>query len=525
MERTEKPITYLICKKGKFDKLKIKKFIRKNKLKDAIVTTDTWENGYVVYRIYKNQFVYNLTSGFGNLICDFTTPTLFSLTALVEDHLSTYYDYDFIEEKYKTCFSKLKQKISTDFSFAYFDDNTGDIVYGNVGYNTNTKIYVMDKCDEHVLSNSKDLIRKFGKDYYLETNDDNTFCKINMSNEKVKRALPEFDDKKQTSPVIQSSYNESVRYNEKYFEETRKITKETSKFGTVLNSNIYSSNPAIGRDEEVRDLEKYLTIPKKGVILVGKTGVGKTSIVEGLAYKIQSNEVCNLLKSKKILSVRVNELLAGCQYRGTFEKKIQELCEYASKNPNIVLFIDEIHTVIGAGTADGHPLDLANILKPYISSDNLKVIGCTTTNEFDNINSDLAFRRRFNIIPVEEPTLNTMYKIIENYVYNNDFNIDVVLTDEQLFELSNIIVKLSKRVTKYNLQANNNPDASINILTHCFAYFAVCDINEATYDDFIDGIKDNKNLGLTEIDLYTMFKTEEKQEIKVFTNTKLTGIH
>ena len=290
----------------------------------------------------------------------------------------------------------------------------------------------------------------------------------------------------------------------------------------ILNENTYKINPENGKDEEIKELEKNILIPKKGVVLVGEPGVGKTSIVEGLVYKIQNNLVCNALKNKIIMSVNVSDLLSGTSYRGEFEKKLTDLCNYISDNPNIILFIDEMHNSIGAGRSDGQKIDMANILKPYISNKNLKVIGCTTREEFQNFSNDSAYRRRFNILDVQQLDYRYVKQILKEYIHNNEFNIKVDLSEYKIDYLCDLIIKLSKRKVKYVYASNNNPDASINILMYCFAYFAVTNIENPTLNDFIDGIKDNKNLSITEFDSFTQ---EENSNSKYEENRKKIILH
>ena len=275
-------------------------------------------------------------------------------------------------------------------------------------------------------------------------------------------------------------------------------------YGIYLTDNTYKNNPAIGREVEIRELSKNLLIPKTGVILVGDAGVGKTAIVEGLAYQIQQNKVCDSLKNTGILSVNVGELLAGCNLRGDFEEKITKLCNSLYNSGNIILFLDEMHMSLGAGTAIGQNIDMANMLKTYISNDQIKVIGCTTREEFEEyFSNDKAFRRRFNIIDVKEPNEFTLNAILNSTINNlaNKFNIKINLSDVEIENIISLIIKLSSRKQKYIYDSYKNPDASIKILTNCFAYFAIEDLKEVTYQDFINGIIDNQNLNLSKMEI------------------------
>ena len=271
-------------------------------------------------------------------------------------------------------------------------------------------------------------------------------------------------------------------------------------YGIYLTDKEYHSNPAIGREIEIRELEKKLLKPKKSVILIGDSGVGKTAIVEGLAYKIQNGTVCDLLKNKGILSVNIGELLAGCNYRGSFEQKVTDLCKNLADSKDIILFLDEMHTSIGAGGAAEQNLDMANMLKTYISNDQIKVIGCTTKEEYETyFIKDKAFNRRFSLIEIQEIDELTLKHILTTamQIYSNKFNTKINLNEIELNQILDIIIKLSKRIKKFLYEKQKNPDASIDILSECFAYFAVENIYIAKYTDFIDALIDNINLNLS----------------------------
>lgn len=295
------------------------------------------------------------------------------------------------------------------------------------------------------------------------------------------------------------------------------LAKNDEKY-VYLTDVDYKFDPAIGRDSEVRSLEKKLLIPKKGVVLVGKEGVGKTAIVEGLAYRVRNGLVCDILKDIGILSIEVGNLIAGCKYRGDMEQRIENLCnELIKSNKKVVLFLDEIHNTVGTGTSDESSLDIANVLKPYISRDLIKVIGCTTIDEFSILSEDKAFRRRFNVVEVNELEKKFVKDILKNNIYNNMFNINVDMTDREMDKILDLIIKLSSRKLKFTYQTNANPDASINILMDCLAYMVVSNIKVATIHNFIEGIQENDSLNLTDIDkkiLFDNFDIGNNTEIK-----------
>lgn len=302
-------------------------------------------------------------------------------------------------------------------------------------------------------------------------------------------------------PVFEDKEEEDCKLNNNSEEKRiERLDIDGHSYGCYLTGNHYDVNPAVGRERELRDLQKKLLVPKKGVILVGDAGVGKTSIVEGLAYKISKGEVCDLLSNKEILSITTNELLAGCIYRGSFEEKIEKLCQKLIELKNTILFIDELHTSLGSGKTTDSSIDLSNILKPYISNDLIKVIGCTTRGEFDQFNSDLAYRRRFNIVDVLEQDDDSIKEIIKSNIINNKFGININLSSAELDKISDIIFKFSKRRRKLTYQSIKNPDSSINILMSIFSYLAIENIKNPKFQDFIDGMLDDDNLSLLKFD-------------------------
>lgn len=181
-------------------------------------------------------------------------------------------------------------------------------------------------------------------------------------------------------------------------------------YDTVLNN----SHPVIGREKEINQLEEILSKKiKSNAIFVGESGVGKTAIVEGFVQKIINNKVPNHIAGLNIFSVDINAMVSGAYYRGQFEERFKELVAEAEKNPNIVLFFDEIHNVIGAGNNGDGGMDASNILKPALARGSIKCIGATTEKEYKKyFEKDSAFKRRFDKIDVLEPTKEETKEII-----------------------------------------------------------------------------------------------------------------
>ncbi|WP_411358389.1 ATP-dependent Clp protease ATP-binding subunit ClpA [Pseudidiomarina salilacus] len=188
------------------------------------------------------------------------------------------------------------------------------------------------------------------------------------------------------------------------------------RFCTNLNARAREGfiDPLIGRDSELeRCIQVLCRRRKNNPLLVGEAGVGKTAIAEGLAYRIVQSEVPEVMADATIYSLDMGGLLAGTKYRGDFEKRFKQLLKEVKGQPHAILFIDEIHTIVGAGAASGGVLDASNLLKPLLSSGELKCIGSTTYSEFKNIfEKDRALVRRFQKIDVNEPSVDDTTKIL-----------------------------------------------------------------------------------------------------------------
>ena len=165
-------------------------------------------------------------------------------------------------------------------------------------------------------------------------------------------------------------------------------------------------DPVIGREKEIeRVIEILSRRTKNNPCLIGEPGVGKTAVVEGLAQMIKENNVPEILKNKRVVSLDIASMIAGAKYRGDFEERLKKTLQEIKTASNVILFIDEIHTIVGAGSAEG-AMDAANILKPLLSRGEIQVIGATTLNEYRKyIEKDSALERRFQSVIVEEPSI------------------------------------------------------------------------------------------------------------------------
>ena len=201
-------------------------------------------------------------------------------------------------------------------------------------------------------------------------------------------------------------------------------------------------DPVIGRQTEIERVIQILSRrTKNNPVLIGEPGVGKTAVAEGLALKIHEGEVPELLKNKRLISLDLTGMVAGSKYRGDFEERIKAAIDEVKKNGNVILFIDELHTIIGAGSAEGST-DAANILKPALARGDFQVIGATTINEYrQHIEKDAALERRFQPVHVGEPTEEEAVQILEGLKDRYEAHHKVQITDEAIESA----VKLSSR--------------------------------------------------------------------------------
>ena len=249
--------------------------------------------------------------------------------------------------------------------------------------------------------------------------------------------------------------------------DTKENTNFLSKYTVNLNQLVTENKNdlLIGREDELNRIIQVLSRRKKNnPLLVGDTGVGKTAIVEGLARLISENKAHESLSSIEILSLDMGALLAGSKYRGDFEKRLKNIIEEIKEKSKAILFIDEIHTVIGAGAVSGSVMDASNILKPFLTNGDVCCIGSTTYSEYRKVfEKDHAFSRRFQKIDIDEPSTQDTIKIIEGIISKFESFHDVKYEQESIYAS----VELSE---KY-LNDRNFPDKAIDVIDEAGAHF------------------------------------------------------
>lgn len=266
-------------------------------------------------------------------------------------------------------------------------------------------------------------------------------------------------------------------------------------YGEDLTKKKYVTNPAIARDDEIKKLIVVLLTPDKSGLLVGKPGIGKTAIVEGLAYKIQNNDVPDALKGYRIIKINSTSLTGTMDVNGREEMVISVLVDELKKTTKTILFIDEVHTLIG-GSGDG-PLDLANILKPGLDRGDIKAIGATTTIEYETyVVRDRAFLRRFEKIDVLEPDEPTTVKILMGSLPRIEAQTGIKFKYNNYVEnmlLESIVSATSEFKRIYGLSAMY-PDIAFSVLSQAFSLALFDNKKEVDIVDVYNAIKTSKRI-------------------------------
>ena len=251
---------------------------------------------------------------------------------------------------------------------------------------------------------------------------------------------------------------------ERYNNQKKEDISTLKKYGIELTEKAKSGklDPVIGREKETKRVIEILSRRiKNNPCLIGDAGVGKTAVIEGLAEKIVNNEVPDELKNKRIFSLDISGLLAGSKYRGDFEERMKKCLNEARNNKNIILFIDEIHMIVGTGAAEG-AIDASNIMKPMLARGEIQLIGATTIDEYRRfIEKDNALERRFQSILIEEPSKENTIEILKGIRDKYEAHHNVKIRDEAI----NAAVELSVRY----INDRNLPDKAIDLIDEACA--------------------------------------------------------
>ncbi|EOD4835646.1 ATP-dependent Clp protease ATP-binding subunit [Campylobacter upsaliensis] len=306
------------------------------------------------------------------------------------------------------------------------------------------------------LENAKGLMSANG-DSYLSVD---TWLIAESKRSPIKELLAKFMDLNELKKEL-----ELLRAGRKIESKTSEDTMDAlNKFGIDLTQKAKQNelDPIIGREEEIeRTMQILIRKSKNNPILLGEPGVGKTAIVEALAQRIVKKDVPTSLQNKRLISLDMSALIAGAKYRGEFEDRLKSVVDEVIKSQNVILFIDEIHTIVGAGASEGS-MDAANILKPALARGELHTIGATTLKEYRKyFEKDAALQRRFQPVSVNEPSINEALAMLRGIKEKLEIHHNVSITDSALVAAA----KLSKRYINDRFL----PDKAIDLIDEAAA--------------------------------------------------------
>ena len=322
----------------------------------------------------------------------------------------------------------------------------------------------------------------------------------------------EEEDEIQNQPSTGNSQSGATQQTRSTQKKPTNDTPVLDNFGTDMTRAAEEGklDPVVGRIKEIERLAQILSRRKKNnPILIGEPGVGKSAIVEGLALRIVEKKVSRILFDKRVIALDMTAVVAGTKYRGQFEERIRSILNELKKNPNIILFIDEIHTIVGAGSAAGS-MDAANMLKPALARGEIQCIGATTLDEYrQNIEKDGALERRFQKVIVEPTTPEETIQILQNIKEKYEDHHNVNYTDAAL----EACVKLTERY----ITDRNFPDKAIDALdeagsrVHLINISAPKEIEEQ--EKLIDEMKSLKNeaVKLQNFELAASYREKQKE--------------
>ena len=278
------------------------------------------------------------------------------------------------------------------------------------------------------------------------------------------------------------------------------------KYADELTSKTYLTNPAIARDKEIKDMILVLLTPEKSAILVGKPGIGKTAIVEGLAFKIQCNDVPDALKGYRIFRVNTTALLGSTDG----DNRVFKLMEELKQQTKVILFIDEVHTLIGNDATGA--LDFANMFKEGLGRGDIKMIGATTEYEYEKyILRDKAFMRRFEKVDVIEPTIEMCIEILLKTLPKIEIQTNVILpyTDFIKEKIMSFIVNMTTEYKRVYEISSRYPDIALVILRQAFSNAIYNNRKFVSFKDIYDAIRFTK----------AVYPDVIKKELVVFAET------
>lgn len=380
----------------------------------------------------------------------------------------------FINSKNVNCFYIYTGKYMGDtYSVFNYNEKRENLADGLYVYQGNIDIYndmfENGKADlDTVLQKYKDECEIFYKISFSEFKEEKSQKYINEGLEKINGGMFQITHKNKKG---NNSYN---------------------KLGTFLTDIDYKANPLVGMQKELDKLQVGLNSPGKGnVILVGEAGIGKTALVEGLAYRIQNKNVCKLLRNKDILSISTSSIVSDTKYSGQLEEKMEELLKYLHGNNDVILFMDEIHQVIGAGTTEKSNIGISEILKPHLDRGELKVIGATTKEEYEKyIQNESAFARRFKVVEVREPNDHELKSIIIEKIKLYEMKTGISFIKNNREQIICKLIDLTNSINRISNKKISKPSIILDIISDSFGYASVYEHKTVKIEDIISSIDD-----------------------------------
>ena len=282
-------------------------------------------------------------------------------------------------------------------------------------------------------------------------------------------------------------------------------------YGENLTKKKYVTNPAIARENEIEKTLLILLMPEKSAILIGKAGIGKTAIIEGISYKIQNKDVPEAIKNFEIIKINTSSLLGTTTNDGNQELKLQLLLNELKDKENIILFIDEIHTLVTASKKEGG-VDFINMLKPGLDRGKIKIVGATTTDEYNRyLITDKAFLRRFEKVEVAEPSQETTVRILMGSYPKIEAQTGVKLAYSN-FIIENImkfIVNMTSEYKRVYELGSRYPDNALALLSKAFSYAKFDNSEFVTFKHFYKAV----------MNCQSVYPDVIKKEKEVFINT------
>lgn len=306
------------------------------------------------------------------------------------------------------------------------------------------------------------------------------------------------DDKGET--IEFTTYRKNIFKDEKIEDVEKVMTTPTlDKYGDDLTKGSYIKDPSVGRDEEIKRIMQVLLYPEKdkSIVITGEAGCGKTAIVRGLAYRIQNGDVPEPLKNIRIISIDTSTMVAGTKYVGMLEEKMKAILEEASRDKNIILFIDEIHQAISGGKSEGSDNTVSEILKPYLDYGKVRVIGATTTEEYNEyIEPNKAFKTRLKRISVKEPSNEVIFKILDDLIeaYNRISFSKLDTSYEERKMLINWLIESTKPSYRLYNDKASNPRLILDIIKEAYAIAALDNRQLVTREDLMEALRCEERL-------------------------------